>query len=291
MKQISRGLQILISGTERIVNSHAFDDPAKIASQSRIREAIYGYAASLVPLVGESYGAGSMQQAWRQFMPGRPTQFTGDHAYSELFFSWFFHSWSPSRKKDHSLADPSLYGIPPTRAFLSRHPSELNPLLRRYLEACLKTPLGFYQITESRRGMGFRARDLSTGASLAVFDTTASHSLKAGDIIFARMPAVDGIRLMDAIAPVSFPASFQGHFVRPQPDSTTRKLSDRETRKLYFELLKLYLRARLPEIRDSDGRVIDGPTAYLHGGASAHPPGVILGPDHEPDDTPSGETD
>jgi hypothetical protein len=268
------------------VNSDSFDDPAKIAIQSRLREAIDGYATALVPLIGESYGPESMQQAWREFMPGKRAQFTGDHLHSELFFSWFFHCWSPSRKKGHRLVDPSLFGIPPTQAFLSRHSSGLNSLLRRYLATCLDTPFGFYQINACRPETGFRAWDLLAGTQVEVFDRIASSSLQTGEIIFARVPLLDGIRVMDAIGPVSLPASFHGHFVRPQLDSTLRKHSDRGLRKLYFDLLRLQLRARLPEIRDGSGKVLDGPATYLSGGASAYPSEVILGPEEKRDGTP-----
>jgi hypothetical protein len=264
---------------EGTVNSSSFDDPAKLEVESRIREAIDGYATALIPLIGESYGPESLQQAWWEFTLGRDAaRFAADHALGELFFSWFFHCWSPRAKKGNTASDPSLYGIPPTRAFLSRHSSKLNPLLRRYLEACLKTSFGFYQITASHPESGFRAADLLAGAQVEVFDKVASSSLRTGAIIFARVPLVDGIRVMDAIAPVSFPASFQGHFVKPQLDSARRTHSDRALRKLYFDLLRLYLRARLPEIRNSSGTIIDGPTTYLCGGACACSPDVIVGP-------------
>jgi hypothetical protein len=273
------------------LNRHSFDDPAKIASESRIRQAIDGYPVTLLPLIAESYGPDSMQQAWREFIAEKRAQFTGDHAHAELFFSWFFHCWAPSAKKRNKGADPSLYGIPPTRAFLSRHPSDLNPLLRGYLEACLATALGFYQVSECRPGAGFRACDLLAGAEVEVFDRIASSSLRTGAIIFARIPSVAGISVLDAIAPVSFPPSYQKHFIKPPLDSRPRKHSDQGLRKLYFSLLKTYLRAGLPEIRTSSGELVDAPAAYLCGGASACPAGVTLGPEQERDGKPFGETD
>jgi hypothetical protein len=277
-----------IQGTECTVKSHSLDDPATIST--RVREAIGDYATTLIPLIAAAYGPESLQQAWREFMSGRKTRFTGDHPHGEIFFSWFFHDWSPAPKRGNTVADPSLHGIPPTRAFLNRHSGDLNPLLRQYLEACLETPFGFLHISECRPGTGFRARDLLGGAQIEVIDGIASNSLQAGEIIFARVPLIDGIRVMDAIAPVSFPPSFHGHFSKPQLGARSRKRSERGLRKLYFDLLKLHLGGRLPEIRDSGGNVIDGPAAYLGGGVAAYPAEVIFGPAQEPDGPKSSST-
>jgi hypothetical protein len=117
----------------------------------RIRGAVDGYASEIVRLIGESYSAQTVQQAWLEFTGGAGTPFNDDDPHAELFFSWLFHHWSPSREKGHTVDDPSVYGISPTRAYLNRSARQLDPLRRRYLETCLATAAGFMRCPIARR--------------------------------------------------------------------------------------------------------------------------------------------
>jgi hypothetical protein len=94
----------------------------------RIQGAVDGYAAGIVRLIGESYGRDTVQQAWQEFTSGAGETFCGDDPHTELFFSWLFHRWSPTRAKGNRVKDFSLYGVPPTRAYLNRNSSHLVPL-------------------------------------------------------------------------------------------------------------------------------------------------------------------
>ena len=214
---------------------------AELQLWRRIRGAIDGYASHIVPLLGESYGRDSLQQAWREFTLGGHTQFIENDPHSELFFSWLFHCWSPEPGKGAKVADRTLYGVSPTRAYLARNASRLNPILRRYLQACLDTPFGFYEITECRPNIAFQARNVLTGAEFEVSESLASLSLKNGDIVFAHILSLDGISLMEATSPFSFPSAFLTHVTRRQRDREFRDRPDVSLRRLYFDLLGSYL--------------------------------------------------
>src|SRR5262249_51070735 len=152
-----------------------------------IRGAVDGYAAGIVRLIGESYGVETLQQAWREFTLGEGQGFTCGDPHAELFFSWLFHRWSPTREKGSRGDDSSLCGGPPTRAYLDRNPSHLDPLLRRYLETCLVTSPRFYEISGCKPYSGFNARDVVTGTWSDVSEALASTSLTDGDIMFAHL--------------------------------------------------------------------------------------------------------
>ena len=105
-------------------NSHSIDEAVAHTTpevESLIRQAIHGYAFALLPLIAESYGPDSIQEAWREFMFDDDALFNGNDAHTELFFSWFFHCWAPAPEKGNRIADPGVYGIPPTRTYLARH--------------------------------------------------------------------------------------------------------------------------------------------------------------------------
>lgn len=261
----------------RAVGNDRLGGAGALEIESHIRQAIDGYAAALVPLIGESYGPNSVQQAWQEFMFDDNARFTGNEAHSELFFSWFFHRWSPAIEKGNLTVDPNLYGTPPTQAYLALHSFRLAPLLRRYLEACLETPFGFYQVVESDPRNSFGARDMFSGIQIEVIDRLASASLKDGDIMFARLPFLDGIWVMDAISPVTFPSSFQSHLVNSQSDTESHQRSDQTLRKLYFDLFDTYLREQLPEIRNGTEEVVES-WAPLYIDAPAKTSDVIFGP-------------
>lgn len=55
----------------------------------------------------------------------------------------------------------------------NRRASRLNPLLCRYLEACLATPFGFHEILECQAGVGFTTKDVFSGAVLNVRQLSA----------------------------------------------------------------------------------------------------------------------
>ena len=201
----------------------------------RLRGAVDGYATGIVRLIGESYSAETLQQAWMEFTVGASKAFNGDDPHTELFFSWLFHKWSPSREKGNTVDDTSLYGVPPTRAYLNRSSDRLNPLLRRYLETCLATSAGFYEVFNCKPYVGFRARDLVTGHECEVSEDLASTSLCNGEIMFAHLVPIDGTTLLEAISPFSFPPELKRRLVEQAQINSPREV--------YFVLA----RSRLPE--------------------------------------------
>jgi hypothetical protein len=215
----------------------------------RIREAIDGYAVSLVQLIGEVYERETVQQAWREFTVGGSDEFVEGDPHSELFFAWLFHRWSPALERGDKIGVETLNGVQPTRAFLARSSPRLKPLLRRYLEACVVTPLRFYEIHACAPGIGFKARDAMTGVDLDVRESLASTTLKDEDIVFAHMVPIEGIAMVDAISPLSFPPKFRALLLQLRGRRELRKQPDLALRSLYFTFFKSYVPTQMPEIQ------------------------------------------
>jgi hypothetical protein len=202
----------------------------------RVRGAVDGYALGIVHLIGELYGRETVQQAWREFTGGAGEAFHGNDPHTELFFSWLFHRWTPTREKGSRVEDCSLYGVPPTRAYLNRNSSHLDPLLRRYLETCLVTSPAFYQVFNCEPQVGFRARDIMTGVECEVSEALASTSLTNGDIMFAHLVPMNGVTMLEAISPLSFPPMLKRNLTQL---CWRKELVDPragELRELYFTL-------------------------------------------------------
>jgi hypothetical protein len=203
----------------------------------RLHVAIDGYANGIVRLIGESYGQHTVQVAWQEFNIDQGRQpFCGYDANAELFYSWLFHRWAPIRSHGHELRDQALYGVPPTRAYLDRRSTSLNPLLRMYLEACLATSPRFYEVLDCEAGTGFRAGDIFTDETCIVSETLASASLRKGDILYAHLIPIGKITLMDAISPQSFPPQSKPRLLRLCEEHPTEENDGPELRRLYFTL-------------------------------------------------------
>jgi hypothetical protein len=229
----------------------------------RVRRAVEGYAPAIVQIIGESYGKDSVQSAWREFTIGSGDQFLGDDPNAELFFSWLFHRWSPESEGTHKIDDKSCYGVPPTRAYLARNASDLDPLQRRYLEACLAAHFSFYEILDCRPHIGFKARDVLAGKEVEVSESMASTSVQNGDIVFAHIVSIDGIAMMEAVSPVSFPPTIKAHLTKLRRRREWGGRADLPLRRLYFRLLESLRWPPLPEVRNTEGEVIESRTLYF----------------------------
>ena len=228
----------------------------------RIRQAVDGYATAIVRVIGESYGKESVQHAWREFTIGAGGKFLGDDPNAELFYSWLFHRWSPELEDGHKIDDDSYYGVPPTQAYLARHATQLEPLQRRYLEACLAARFSFYEIHDCKPYIGFKARDVLAGNEVEVSEGVASTSLQNDDIVFAHIVPIDDTAMMEAISPCSFPPTLKTQLNELCRGRKWDERADLPLRRLYFRLLESHRWSPLPEVRNSDGEVIE--TRILH---------------------------
>jgi hypothetical protein len=229
----------------------------------QMREAIDGYAAAMLRFIGECYGRDALQQAWLEFTLGASDEFVQGDPNAELFFSWLFHRWTPDSQKGNRIAETALKGIAPTRVYLDRRASRLNPLLCRYLEACLATPFGFHEILDCQPRIGFTTRDVFTGASLHVRERSASSTLKNGDIVFGQIVPVHSIAMVEAVSPFSFPPIFKTQLIQVRQRSELREHADGAFRALYFSLAETYLNPRPPELCNTDGEPLEPRTLYF----------------------------
>jgi hypothetical protein len=165
-----------------------------------IRRAIEDLPGRMSRFFGETYGMAAFDEAWDEFMLWELEIEVADTPLIPLFVPWMYHSWQPDAAGDTCVVDASLHGRPPTTVFLERQ-VELDPLARRYLEACLDAPFSFDEVVRCDRGQGFRARDLITGEEREVQERSASKAFEVGDVFFGQLVPIDGIVLLEACSP------------------------------------------------------------------------------------------
>jgi hypothetical protein len=228
----------------------------------RMREAIKSYAPALLDFTLTTYGAEALHEAWFEFTLGSDEEFSNNHPEAMLFIPWFFHRWTPAAAKGNTIVEANLQGVPPTSAYLARKARHLNPLLQRYLEACLAAPFGFHEVLSCEPQVGFTARDVVQGKELRVRDQAASSMLMKGDILYGQLVQLQGFAMLEASAPFAFPPAYKTHLIQMRHRQELRIEPDAALRTLYRTLAEGYLNPRPPELHNTDGDVLEPRTLY-----------------------------
>jgi SEC-C motif-containing protein len=236
---------------------------------TRVRRAIDGVGRTLGAFVMEEYGRAAIEQAWDEFMAWDGPAFDPESPLLPIFMPWLYHSWVPDPYDEPSEVPQPLIGRPPTRVFLERRAGRLDPLLERYLEACVATPFSFHEILRCDAGRGFRTRCVLTGQENEVLERMASQSMQVGDVFFGELVPIDGIVLLEACSPyVHSPADkiaiieLREQMEKERPDAEPfpggpLREWEIEIRELYLALIEPALDPRPPVMQNTDGELIE----------------------------------
>jgi hypothetical protein len=231
----------------------------------RVRRVLEGYPTMMLHFVGQVYGSDAIDEAWDEFTLWSSDEPHFDPAtpHVEVFLPWFYHQWTPDTP-DTSIEDEALYGRSPTSLLLERRGGRLDPVLRRYLEACLDAPFSFHEVLRCDPGRALRTRDLFTGMEHEVLDRSASRTLRAGDTFFGQLVSSEGVTLIEACGPHAIPPreklgliDFREHVTRgyPFPTELLRDWAE-EIREKYVTLADHLLNPPAPRLQTTDGEEI-----------------------------------
>ena len=224
--------------------------PAELYAR-RIRHLVedYDFGGRVLNLVADLWGPNAIFNAWREFRDwdrGKdeetPLKLGSDSPFAKLFISWLAHSWRLVEDRDGEI-DPDLVGCAPTEVFLDRHPG-LSSLLYRFLETCTYSPFSFYEVLHCKRGRSLHFRDLIIAREHEIFDETAAQILKPGSMVYARVVEMDGLALLEALAPITF----SGAHIQPIIDCRNALL-DGAPPPIEIGLARQLLVDREPELR------------------------------------------
>jgi hypothetical protein len=234
-------------------------DSPEMLTWRRVRRAIDGLPNTMLRFTTEAFGPAAVNEAWEEFVLDTDeeyTKFDPKTPHIQLFMPWFFHCWSPEGEEVEGSA------MTPTRAFLEEKGSRLDPLARRYLEACLEAPFSFHEIVSSNPGRDFSTRDIITGEEHQVFEQSASRSMHVGDILYGQLVRVEAIAMLEACAPCPIPPIRKIELIDLRRSALRHiKLSgtallwelDCELRELYFIMADDVLNPHMPQLQNTDG--------------------------------------
>jgi len=227
----------------------------------RLRRAIDGLGRDLLREAARHFGEPGLSEAWYEFLLFEDDQPSFDDSpYAPVFLSWFVHDWLPDSTE--TRIPESAHAKTAAQAYLDRVGTRLEPLARRYVEACCTAPFSFHEVTVARPGEGFRARDIMLGTELDVIEHSGSAHLSAGDILFAKIVSIEGIHVVEGMGPVAIPPVHKPALIElrrkvgaqgtPFGPERLRDF-DIELREAYLDIAERLLDPRLPELHNTDG--------------------------------------
>ena len=179
-----------------------------------------------------------------------------------MFFPWLFSSWTPP-KRLWLEASAHVTGRHTVGAdLLARHPSRLDDLSRRYLEASLAEPFSVYEVLSAEPGSSLDLRDLFRERAFHVSERTASKTVRAHDVVFAHLVTLDGLTTLSGTAPIVLEPSAKIVFIdlaarmKKAHGALTTEVLFREAKAVRLAFLGIVdrrLNPRMPDLRNTDG--------------------------------------
>jgi hypothetical protein len=233
------------------------EDPA----WRRLRRAIEPLPADLLRFAEGYFGRAGLMEAWDEFTLWEDAPFDAASPHIPVFMPWFYYDWMPD-PRDTEVRAEARGELSAAQAYLLRKGKSLDPLARRYIEACVAAPFSFYDVLASTPGRGFTLRDIITGEECGVTERSASRSVTAGDILFAKIVRLEGLALLEACGTVVIPPERKGPILelRKRIRASELPLFPGAPAELGMEMLAVYhgiadtlLNPAFPELRNTDG--------------------------------------
>jgi hypothetical protein len=214
----------------------------------------------------DKYGEELFDDAWDEFGGDEQEFCIEESPYREMFIRWLLFLWLP----DEYLTDEEemTYPSPDTigAQFLHKKGSGLDSLSVKYLEAALRDPLSFWQVEAVEPGRGIMVRDLLLGRERFLEDVSSSHTVHMWDILLASTMTVDGVCVINIVAPFSLPAKISQcilnerymDFEKMEESEAIHRLFDEDYDLiwLYQDLLDELSNPLIPELRNTDGEAM-----------------------------------
>lgn len=231
----------------------------------RVRRAVDGLATPLLREAIRHFGNSAIDEAWTEFNLLEEHQpFDMDTLYMQVFMPWFLYDWLPD---PHDTAVPAAaQTTTAAAAYLQRAGRQLDPIARRYIEACAGTPFSFHEVLACEPGRGFRLRDVLLGGEVEVLEQGGSAHARPGDMVYGKVVPIEGLTLLDGSSPILIPPIHKTSVIelrsaivaggRSDGDPVGAELLrewDSELRELYLEIAGALLNPQMPQMQNTDG--------------------------------------
>jgi hypothetical protein len=227
----------------------------------RMRGLLDGFPTEMLRFTKQTYGPTAVHEAWDEFTDFETPEFDPNTPLMQLFMPWFFNCWTPDPVTTE-VANNSLHGVIPIKAYLATKGPQLDPLLRRYLESVLTAPFTFFEVLTCNPGTGMTLRDVMTKEEHSVTERGASQGMQGGDLLFGQLASVDRLTMLEASNGFAIPPMEKASIIElrtrvasAHPVITHQVLRDRdiELLDLFHEIADRLFNPRLPILQNTDG--------------------------------------
>ncbi|MBI4194079.1 MAG: SEC-C domain-containing protein [Betaproteobacteria bacterium] len=227
----------------------------------RLRRAIDSLPTDLLRFADAYFGHAGLLEAWDEFTLWQDVPFDAESPHIPVFMPWFYYNWKPDPVETQVNAD-ARSELTAAEAYLRKKTRHLDPLVQRYIEACVAAPLSFYDVVTCEPARGFALRDIMTEEACRVTERSASRSVQPGDVLFAKIARLDDLAVMEACAPVVIPPDRKAPILElrkairesgtpPTPD--VLRDYDIEFFELYHAIADALLNPQPPQMQNTDG--------------------------------------
>ncbi len=238
--------------------------PADEATWRRVRRAIDDLGHRVLSVATTHFGPTAIDEAWAEF-----TLWEGDEAFDpetphmQVFAPWFLYDWLPD--PEETEVPTAAHATTAAQAYVQRAGRRLDPVAKRYIEACGRAPFSFHEVLDCEPGRRLRLRDVLLGTEIDVLEASASAGARPADLMFAKIVPIDGITVIDGCGPVVIPPRHKPEIIALRKNIQSvlglRDLSGAERlRECHLELFRLYhditgalLDPRPPALANTDG--------------------------------------
>lgn len=232
----------------------------------RLHRAIDGLAGQLLNVAMRHFGPEGIHEAWQEFnlWPEGEPEFDPEAADVTIFLPWFLYHWLPD--SEDTQTPPGAQGTTVAKAYLAAAGDRVEPMVRRYIQACLAAPFSFHEVLSCDPGRGFRLCDVMLGSEVDVIEHSGSLDADPGTLLFAKVVPIDGIAVLDGCSPVLIPPRSKPLLIELRADLVKEvgTLTPEVLRELDLDLIELYLDItddvfdpQLPELTNTDGDALE----------------------------------
>lgn len=252
---------------------------AQDAEWNKIRSAEGELVPAVLDFALGRYGKDLFEEALEEFVlwGEYPVE---DVYFDNFFIPWFVFNWVP-RDRETGPASRALPEQPLGLEYLQQNARQLDKYQQAFIRVACRQPFSFFAITDVIAGKSLGLRDLFLGRTFTVKEAGASKMLRHGDIIFARVVALDDQAIVVGMAPIALPPSehlnlldFRDNFKKHargfniELNLTTLLYADTPMRRAYLGAVELLSNPQQPELQNTDGDPLSFIKVYFELGCS-----------------------
>lgn len=224
----------------------------------RQHEASGTLAGDLMRFAGREFG-NCIEDAWQDFnMTVDTSPFVDRSSEDQIFMPYFLFDWDPGNLDKRRPAPGKGVVL---QAYRLEKAGRISLLEQQLLDQTAQ-PLSFHEVLWSRPGERMATRDILTGQESEVIEHSASRSVKPGDIIYAQVCTVSGLKVLGRCSALCIPPGRKATAIalrkKLQRRVKNRKLVTQDLIRATEDIRKAYLNLRdalytPPRLCNTDG--------------------------------------